>query len=255
MSSRRPASFLRAHLPWLVLIIPLLLASKGQGCKSPCKPDIEEEEVEVEDADIQPIAVSLQIVSIDPSEHEVGDRFEAMIYGSGFAYGTGARVGDDTLNSVDVRDENTLSVVIPSLPEGVYDVTVYDADGHKSVLRRGLILTSSTEDCRFAQIHFAFDEAGLTAAAREILDKNVDCYRAATARIRIEGHADERGTTEYNLALGQRRAQTTKRYLTGQGIGPSRQQVMSYGEERSMNDNHTEAAWAENRRAEVFLGD
>jgi peptidoglycan-associated lipoprotein len=68
--------------------------------------------------------------------------------------------------------------------------------------------------------------------------------------MRISGHADERGSDEYNLALGNRRAAAAKRYLTGKGVADGRLEVVSYGEERPANPGHDEGSWAENRRDE-----
>jgi len=69
------------------------------------------------------------------------------------------------------------------------------------------------------------------------------------AKVQIEGHCDERGTPEYNLALGQRRADSTKKYLVNLGIDGSRLSTISYGEEKPADPGHNEAAWAKNRRA------
>ena len=71
--------------------------------------------------------------------------------------------------------------------------------------------------------------------------------------IKIEGHCDERGTVEYNLSLGQKRAQATQDYLTGLGIAASRISTISYGKERPVDPGHTEAAWAKNRRCEFRI--
>ena len=67
----------------------------------------------------------------------------------------------------------------------------------------------------------------------------------------LEGHADERGTREYNLALGERRAQAVERYLQVQGVAAGQMETISYGEERPVDGSHNEAAWAKNRRAEI----
>ena len=75
----------------------------------------------------------------------------------------------------------------------------------------------------------------------------------AAAVVQIEGHTDERGSIEYNLALGQRRAQSVKNYLVELGIDPSRLPTMSYGEERPAMEGSDEAAWEKNRRAEFVL--
>ena len=73
------------------------------------------------------------------------------------------------------------------------------------------------------------------------------------ARIKIEGNCDERGTAEYNLALGQRRADAAKDFLEGLGINSKRMQTISYGFERPLQQGHDEAAWAKNRRVDFVL--
>lgn len=101
------------------------------------------------------------------------------------------------------------------------------------------------------RIHFAFDQAALSTEARDILSKNANYLQDRPgARIRIEGHCDERGTAEYNLALGERRAKAAYQYLMDLGIDPNRMTVVSYGKEVPLDPAHTEVAWAKNRRDE-----
>ncbi|HEU5171505.1 MAG TPA: peptidoglycan-associated lipoprotein Pal [Gemmatimonadales bacterium] len=104
-------------------------------------------------------------------------------------------------------------------------------------------------------IHFDFDRADVRAGTDQaILDRKAAVLNAnPSVRLRISGHADERGSDEYNLALGNRRGAAAKRYLAGKGIADSRLEVVSYGEERPANPGHDEAAWAENRRDEFEL--
>lgn len=102
-----------------------------------------------------------------------------------------------------------------------------------------------------SRVHFDFDQSALTAAAKSTLEKNAKFLTANPGlRIRVEGHCDERGTTEYNIALGERRAKATSQYLTDLGIDPNRMGVTSYGKEVPLDPGHDEAAWAKNRRAE-----
>jgi peptidoglycan-associated lipoprotein len=102
-------------------------------------------------------------------------------------------------------------------------------------------------------IHFDFDRADIRPGDAAILDANAEWLRANADRLTlIEGHCDERGTAEYNLALGERRALAAKAYLIGRGIADSRMTVMSYGLERPVCTEHTETCWARNRRA-AFL--
>ncbi len=99
-------------------------------------------------------------------------------------------------------------------------------------------------------IYFEYDKSRLLPAARELLKKKAQWLRDnPEAIILIEGHCDERGTNEYNLALGERRARSAKTYLTDLGISPSRLTTISYGEERPVDSMQTEEAWAKNRRA------
>jgi peptidoglycan-associated lipoprotein len=100
-------------------------------------------------------------------------------------------------------------------------------------------------------IYFDFDKAVITPESQETLKKNRDYLMSRPDfRVLIEGHCDERGTNEYNLALGERRAAATRRFLTDLGIDPNRMDVISYGEERPVDPAANEAAWAKNRRAE-----
>jgi len=103
-------------------------------------------------------------------------------------------------------------------------------------------------------IHFDFDRAQIRQADAKILDANADFLRNnADALLLIEGHADERGTAEYNLALGERRARAARDYLVSRGIAADRISLVSFGEERPECSEHTEACWARNRRAEFLV--
>jgi peptidoglycan-associated lipoprotein len=99
-------------------------------------------------------------------------------------------------------------------------------------------------------LQFEFDRWELTPEARKTLEDVSGALKAfPSLRLLVEGHADERGTAEYNLALGERRAQAARDYLVGLGIEPSRLEIISYGEERPLDPTHNEVAWALNRRA------
>ncbi|MBS3732152.1 MAG: peptidoglycan-associated lipoprotein Pal [Desulfobacterales bacterium] len=101
------------------------------------------------------------------------------------------------------------------------------------------------------KVYFKFDDSSLTDSARDVLRDKVQWLRNhPDACVIIEGHCDERGTDEYNLALGSRRAESVKDFLTKAGINGSRLTTISYGEERPAVKGHNEEAWAENRRAE-----
>lgn len=103
-------------------------------------------------------------------------------------------------------------------------------------------------------IYFAFDKYDLDERAREVLaNKAYFMKQYPNVKILIEGHCDERGTAEYNLALGERRANSAKQYLVQLGISESRISTVSYGKERPVDPGHNEAAWAKNRRAHFVI--
>ncbi len=102
-----------------------------------------------------------------------------------------------------------------------------------------------------AMIHFDLDKANIRSNDMGILDQKVAILQAnPNLRIRIGGHCDERGSDEYNLALGNRRAQAAKQYLVSHGVDASRIETQSWGEERPLVNGHDESAWSQNRRDE-----
>lgn len=104
------------------------------------------------------------------------------------------------------------------------------------------------------RIHFEFDRSDLTEEAKQILVNNAGLLRAAPqVNVLIEGHTDERGSDEYNLALGERRAIAARNFLTSLGVGADRLRIISYGEETPLALDRNEEAWAKNRRAEFKI--
>jgi peptidoglycan-associated lipoprotein len=103
-------------------------------------------------------------------------------------------------------------------------------------------------------IHFEFDKSSLTPEAQGILKKDADWLkRNSSVVVEVEGHCDERGTIEYNLALGDRRAKSARDFLVNLGISTSRMRTISYGKEMPLDPGHNEAAWAKNRRAHFTI--
>jgi len=112
------------------------------------------------------------------------------------------------------------------------------------VMRNGLL----------GDVYFDFDKADLTEDARARLAKNADWLRAHPEfELRIEGHCDERGTNEYNLALGERRAAAAKDYIVSLGVAAAKLGTISYGEERPQCTDSSEGCWARNRRAHFLI--
>lgn len=104
-------------------------------------------------------------------------------------------------------------------------------------------------------VYFDFDSFSINAESKRLLDANAEWLKAnSSRRVQVEGHTDERGTTEYNLALGERRAGAVKDYLASKGVSEAQLSTISYGEERPAVSGSTEGAWAKNRRGEFVSG-
>ena len=124
----------------------------------------------------------------------------------------------------------------------------------QALKERALKELAAKELAALVDIHFDFDKFNLKPEARDILEQHADwLLEHKDYNLVIEGHCDERGTTEYNLALGERRASATQKYLTDLGVDETRLKTISYGEERPLDPRHNEEAWAKNRRAHFVL--
>ncbi|HPI92806.1 MAG TPA: peptidoglycan-associated lipoprotein Pal [Deltaproteobacteria bacterium] len=109
-------------------------------------------------------------------------------------------------------------------------------------------------DFESGDIYFEYDSFDLTAQAKKVLADKASFLNAHPAiKVTIEGHCDERGTAEYNLALGERRAKAAQEYLVFLGVGAQRLSTISYGEEKPVDPGNNEAAWAKNRRAHFVV--
>lgn len=107
------------------------------------------------------------------------------------------------------------------------------------------------EQCQLERVRFDFNAFSLSDDARQSLDRAAECIRFRNRPVVLAGHADERGTEEYNLVLAERRANAAKRYLISLGLDERRLQTISYGEEKPLDPGQNEAAWAANRRVEL----
>lgn len=109
-------------------------------------------------------------------------------------------------------------------------------------------------DASAPTVYFEFNSYTIDASERDKLQKAADALKAKeSAQVTIEGHCDERGSNEYNLALGERRALAVKSYLQKLGIEGKRLATISYGEEKPSDSSHTESAWSKNRRGEIIV--
>ncbi len=100
-------------------------------------------------------------------------------------------------------------------------------------------------------VYFEFDQYSLTAESRAVLLAHADKLKGASVAVRLEGHADERGSREYNMALGEKRANAVRDFLVTQGVSGSSLEVVSFGEEQPAALGHDDSAWSLNRRVEV----
>ena len=105
-----------------------------------------------------------------------------------------------------------------------------------------------------ARAFFDYDQSSLRSDAQSAVSGNVSIMnKHSDMKIEVQGHADERGTTQYNMALGQRRANKVVKYMESNGISSSRLRAVSYGEERPLSMGNDESAWSQNRRAEFKI--
>ncbi len=238
---------MRTRLVVLLLLSPALLAGK---CG---KRQVEDDSPP--DRGLNDPEVALQVASIDPNFGQAGSSFSAEVFGNGFEAGARVEIGGVNADAR-LRDASTLAVTVPALSVGRYDVVVTNPDGQSSALRKGLTLVATAEGdrCRAVTVAFGFDSSVLDSSSRGQIEAAAACLREGTEFVRVEAHCDDRGTTEYNLALGQRRADAVARYLVGLGVAPSRVQAVSYGEERPAAQGDGESAWAQNRRVEIIPG-
>jgi len=110
------------------------------------------------------------------------------------------------------------------------------------------------KESQFETVYFDFDKSNLRSDSKSGLDANYDLLmQFPDVMVKIEGHCDERGTVEYNLSLGDKRATSCKDYLVGLGVDASRISTISYGKEKPVDSGHSEAAWSKNRRCEFKI--
>lgn len=148
---------------------------------------------------------------------------------------TGNPVNSSVANTADIQGEASLSA----------DTGVA---GPPPVERSTATLTT-LDGSQLETVYFAYDSFTLLPAAQQVLERNARWLLSNSAvKVTIEGHCDERGSDEYNLALGERRAMAVKSYLTARGVAAEQLATLSYGEERPAVAGHDEASWAKNRR-------
>ena len=154
------------------------------------------------------------------------------------ASGSGSSVSSDTVASTELSsgDASILEDLI-NTPLGVLP------ESFKPGSQEDLIVNIGD------RVYFEYNSADLDSDAQELLQDQVAWIKQNDASVIIEGHCDERGTREYNLALGEKRAQAVKNYLTRMGVSPARVSTISYGKERPAVIGSNDGAWSQNRRS------
>ncbi len=162
-------------------------------------------------------------------------------------------IEDQAQASAEAEAEAAAAAARKAEQERIRQQEIQEEAARKKTIEQARVQAAKT---RFLHqnIHFEFDSAQLTDEAKALLREKADWLKANPGQsIVIEGHCDERGTTEYNLALGERRAGSVKQYLQDLGIGAFRMTTVSYGEERPLDPGQNEAAYSKNRRAQFVL--
>ena len=117
------------------------------------------------------------------------------------------------------------------------------------------VTSDQLDAAAISDAYFVYDSYTLSSEAKGSLENNAkELKRVTVGNVTIEGHCDERGTSAYNLALGEKRANAAKDYLVALGVNASRISTVSYGKERPFDDGHDDSAWAKNRRAHFVVG-
>lgn len=153
----------------------------------------------------------------------------------------------DTTTVAPPTTEEVAPTPPPTPPQDEVEVDPLDSADlqvvNQELLRRGFS----------PDVYFQYDESSLSDEARSKLARNADLLKTTQFLVTIEGHADERGTNEYNLALGERRATAVRDYLSSLGVESGRLRTLSYGEERPVCTESDESCWSQNRRAHMVI--
>ncbi|GAB4372960.1 MAG: peptidoglycan-associated lipoprotein Pal [Deltaproteobacteria bacterium] len=166
---------------------------------------------------------------------------------------TGAAAGSSEMSAGAKEGGIVTETVPPERSAGMEETRTAMTERAEAAETAGAAVTLERPSS-FPDIHFDFDQSFIREDAKPILATIADAMKAGPpASLLIEGHCDERGTAEYNLALGERRAEATKKYLVSLGVRAASLSTVSFGEEKPVDPGHTEEAWAKNRRAHFVV--
>ncbi|MCQ4321126.1 peptidoglycan-associated lipoprotein Pal [Stutzerimonas stutzeri] len=160
-------------------------------------------------------------------------KFAALALAMAVAVGCSSKGGDDS-------GEGSTAAIDPNAGYGADSGAVDGSMGGEEAALRAI-----------TTFYFEYDSSDLKPEAMRALDVHAKDLKSAGNRVVLEGHTDERGTREYNMALGERRSRAVQRYLVLQGVSPAQLELVSYGEERPVAMGNDEQSWAQNRRVEL----
>lgn len=235
-----------------ILLLSIVAAAATVGCPKTKPPP------QVVDTDTTPARPAVGVDSVLPDSTREGRGTTVSLEGWGFAPGARVFLDSAETSGVDVVSSSELTFrASEELTPGRYEVRVEVPSGEHALAEQRFEVVARPSDegtCELQTVLFEFDESSLTNDAREALASNARCIELRDyKRVRVEGHADERGSTLYNLSLGQRRAESVKNYLENLGLPADRLTTLSYGEERPAELGGSEEAWRLNRRVEFGL--
>jgi peptidoglycan-associated lipoprotein len=206
----------------------------------------------------EPAPPSLRISSLQPSSTTEGEPVTVTLRGIGFSEGSKVYLGTIEARGIDVYSEGELTFrASESLETGDYDVRLVTPAGDQAVAPSPFSVRprpEATSDCQLVTVLFQFNESQLSAGVRNDLSSNAECIESQRySSLRLEGHADERGSTLFNLSLGEERAEAVRDYLIDLGVDRGVLSIVTYGEERPVDRGFGESAWSQNRRVEFAV--
>ncbi len=235
--------------PWR-LVMAFTLGLILVGCPKPVPPPVDDTPVDTGPHYDGPEPI---IRGVSPTQAKEGELVDLTVEGEYFRQGVVVYVGRSRAGNISLLDGETIRCTAPtSLSAGVYDIRVVNTDTSEDEMSRAFEIERAF-DCSLQRVHFEYDRSELGGSAQRALEENAECIQQKGYRsVVVEGHADERGSTEYNLALGQRRADSVKKYLINLGVNGGVLRTISYGEEKPITDGAGEVNWSKNRRAELI---
>ncbi|MEE2827896.1 MAG: OmpA family protein [Myxococcota bacterium] len=206
----------------------------------------------------EPPGPAVQIDSITPRSTTEGEAVTVTMSGHGFLEGSEVYLGAARARGVDVYSGSELTFrAAETLASGSYDVRIVTPGGDQGTAPVSFVVEprpEETSDCSLQIVYFDFSESQLTSDTREALSNNAQCIQDQKLQsVRLEGHADERGSTLFNLSLGEERAESVRDYLVDLGADRAVFSIVSYGEERPAVRGFSEESWSKNRRVEFAI--